>query len=148
MTWLKKNSSLFFLFEFFISLAETKGKSGNHIHNSLSPKNIKYRVLVSQQSSLIFFSPCWWAGYATLPFFASTLEVNCGILFKERMNIWELSFFFVQLCNWMLNTPSIKLNLSIYFLQGITTCPPSGEKCNTRNAVLLFCSTYELAYDY
>lgn len=135
LKWVKKNSSLFFSLNSLFPLLRQRAIAAT-LHIILFPLKKSDTESWFHSSQLWYvFSLCWRVGYATLPFFAGIVEVNCGILFKERMNIWEL-FFCKRLCNWMLNMPSIKLNLSICFLQGIATCPPSGEKFNTRNTVL------------
>lgn len=130
----KRNSSLFFSLNSLFPLLRQRAIVAA-IHIILFPPKNQIQSFDFRAVNSDIFSPYWRVGYATLPLFAGTLNVNCGIPLKKRMNIWE-RFFVKLLCSWMLNMLSIKLNLSIYFLQGIATCPPSGEKLNAKNTVL------------
>lgn len=130
-----KISSLFSLLELFISLAETKGnivatihiipfhpeksdtESGFHVVNSY--------IIFSLQSSWIYYFPFVWR---------NTRSKLC-IPLKDRMNIWE-HFWGEDFVKLHVNMPSIKLNLSICFLQGIFTCPLFREKFNEKNTIL------------
>lgn len=61
VTWFLKILFVF-LFEFFISLAETKGNSG-HLPAKYQIHSLDFIAVNSD-----IFAPCWWDGYATLPF--------------------------------------------------------------------------------
>lgn len=133
MTWFKKRSSLSFSLNSLFPSRRQRAIVANICIILFPLKDQIQSWLLSSQLWYFFTLLKSWIYY--FAFFADILEVNYGIPFKERINIWESPLKKI-LCSSMLNVPSIKLNLSICFLQGVATCSPPGEKLNRRNTVL------------